>query len=182
MAATKKKEQSKPARKTLSIAVPKNLDEAVGKPSEASEEAQEDVRAVVARIEDVFKALGTDHAPDTKLPVAKNRNNAEEAAEFVLSEKLRKLAEDRYKTAKEAAAKAGIFGDDSEYVEGETVMTWNSPHYVVSMKVGKSSQMIDKGRVEATLHKYLGREKAEAALEECLKPRAGAKSIIVSLK
>jgi hypothetical protein len=173
--------RKKTPRKTLSITTEPKEAKAPATPTPEVEQ-DTDVRAVLDKIETCFGFIGTNEMPGTILPVAKNRNNALEAAEFVLADKLKKLAENRYKQAKEAASKAGIFGDENDYKEGDAVLVWNSPHYAVSMKVGKSSTMVDREKVEATLAKYLGHEKSQVAFEECLKERAGAKQVIVSMK
>lgn len=182
MAAPAKK-QSRP-RRTLGITTEPKTAKAPAPPveQEPPEPEDKDTRAILTNIEQTFADIGTDVLPGTKLPVAERRNNAEEAAEFVMADKLKKLAENRYKKAKEAAAKAGIFGDEKTYKAGDAVLVWNSPHYAISMKLGAPSTMVDRQLVETTLVNHLGQEKGQAAMEECLKERAGAKQIVVSIK
>lgn len=138
------------------------------------------IREVRTRIEDVFNALGTDQLPGTIIPAGK-RNNAKEAAEFVLADMLAKLATSRLKAAAEAAEKAGVFGDPDTYVPGDTVMVFSDPNFSVNVKMGKPSKMMGREQVEAAAKTYLGTKAAEF-LEECFKPRAATKQIIVSMK
>lgn len=147
-----------------------------------NDEDMADVRAVISRIEDIFNAVGTSQLPDTVLPRAKNRNNADAAAEFVLADKLRKLADARHKAAKEKAEREGVFGEEEQYVAGESVIVWQSPFYTISMKLGNETKMVNREKVEETLRTYLPREKAEEAFEKCMKPREPARQIIVSMK
>ena len=138
------------------------------------------IRETIARIEDVFAALGTEALPGTVLP-AGSRNNAKEAADFVLADKLKKLAETRFKNASEAAEKAGVFGDASDYVLGDTVMVFSDPNFSINVKMGRPSKMLKREKVEEAAEKYLGKRAAEF-LEECQGERAATKQIIVSMK
>jgi hypothetical protein len=138
------------------------------------------IREVRSRIEDVFNALGTDQLPGTVMPVGK-RNNSAEAGEFVLADLLSKLASDRLKKAQEAAEKAGVFGDKSEYVPGDTVMVFSDPNFSINVKMGKPSKMIKKEKVQAAAETYLG-PKASEFMEACMGERAATKQIIVSMK
>lgn len=138
------------------------------------------IRAVITRIEDVFSALGTDKLPDTVIPTG-TRNNSGEAASFAVADKLLKLAEARKKAAFEVAEKAGVFGDKADWVEGDTVMVFNDPNFSINVKMGKPSTMIGREEVEAAAEKFLGKRASEF-LEECKKPRAATKQIIVSMK
>jgi hypothetical protein len=138
------------------------------------------IREVRTRIEDVFKALGTDDLPGTLIPFGQ-RNNSREAAEYVISDLLEKLATTRKKAASEAAEKAGVFGDPTTYVEGDTVMVFSDPNFSINVKMGRPSKMLGREEVELAASKYLGK-KADEFLEECQKPRAATKQIIVSMK
>lgn len=148
--------------------------EAVLPPTEAN------IREVRSRIQEVFFALGTEAFPGTVLP-AGQRNIAAEASEFVLSDMLAKLATDRLKKATEEAEKAGVFGDPSAYVTGDTVMVFSDPNFSINVKMGKPSKMIDRKQVETFAAEYLGK-KAQEFLDKCFKPRAATKQIIVSMK
>lgn len=148
----------------------------------ASEEEASSIREAIKNVSDAFFAIGSEAMPTTVLPRAKNRNNAEEAAEFVLSKRLAELANDRLKKAEEAAERAGIFGKPEDYEEGSTVQTWQSPHYSVGVKLGKESKMINKDLVEATFLENFGSEKTGNLLEACMKPRAAPKQKIVLMK
>jgi hypothetical protein len=138
------------------------------------------IREVLARIEDVFTSLGSDKLPGTIIP-AGQRNNAKEAAEYVLADKLKKLAEARHKKASEAAEKAGVFGDKADYVLGDTVMVFSDPNFSINVKMGNPSLMLKREKVEAAAATYLGK-KASEFLEECQGERAATKQIIVSMK
>lgn len=138
------------------------------------------IREVRQRIAEAFAALGTNQLPGTIIP-AGQRNNAQEAAEFVVADVLAKLAADRQKKASEAADKAGVFGDPAEYVIGDTVMVYSDPNFSINVKMGKPSKMLDRKAVEAAAAKYLGK-KSEEFLAECQKDRAATKQIIVSMK
>jgi hypothetical protein len=134
----------------------------------------------VERIEEVFYAVGTEKLPGTVIPAGR-QNNSSEASEFVVADKLKKLAEERLKKAVEAAEKAGVFGNKEDYKIGDTVFVFSDPNFAISVKMGKPSQMIDRGQVEAAASEFLGRKSSEF-LERCFKPRAATKQIIVSMK
>jgi hypothetical protein len=142
--------------------------------------AEANIREIVSRVEEAFNALGTDALPGTIIP-AGSRNNAKEAAEFVLAERLSKLAADRLKKAAEAAEKAGVFGNPEEYRIGDTVMVFSDPSFSISVKMGRPSKMIGREQVEAAAVTFLGKKSVEF-LEACFKPRAATKQIIVSVK
>ena len=161
-------------RKTLSIHIPEGL------PAPHSEGEQQSIREVRERIEAIFNALGTEANPETVIP-AGTRNNSKEAAEYAIADLLEKLAANRKKKAKEAAEKAGVFGDPKEYVNGDTVMVWQSPQMAISVKSGNPSRMIGKEETQAALEKHLPK-KAQDVLEECMKDRAATRQIIVSMK
>ena len=145
-----------------------------------TEVPEANIRAVRNKIEEAFSAFGSDKLPGTIIP-AGARNNSKEAAEYVLADLLKKLAEKRHKLAQEAAEKAGVFGDKSSYVEGDTVMVFNDPNFSINVKKGSPTKMIGKEEVQAALVKHLGK-KADEVLEECYKPRAATTQIIVSMK
>jgi hypothetical protein len=138
------------------------------------------IREVRTRIEDVFAALGTEALPGTVIPFGQ-RNNAKEAADYVIAELLEKLATKRKKLAAELAEKAGVFGDPASYVEGDTVMVFSDPNFSINVKMGTPGTMIGREEVEAAANKYLGK-KASEFLDECMKPRAATKQVIVSMK
>jgi hypothetical protein len=138
------------------------------------------IREVRARVEEAFFALGTEALPGTLIPVGQ-RNNAPQAAEFVIADMLAKLAASRLKSASEAAEKAGVFGDPSEYVIGDTVMVYSDPNFSINVKRGKPSKMLKRELVEQAAAKHLGK-KASEFLDECQGERAATTQIIVSIK
>jgi hypothetical protein len=138
------------------------------------------IRLVRARIEEAFNAFGTDALPGTVMPAGR-ANNSAEAAEFVLADLLKKLAEQRLKNALEAAEKAGVFGNNDQYVTGDTVMVYSDPNFSINVKLGKPSKLINRDAVEASASEFLGKRASEF-LERCFKPRAATKQIIVSMK
>jgi hypothetical protein len=148
--------------------------------AEISAPTEEGIRTVLARVEEAFFAMGTDKLPGTIIPVGQ-KNNAAEAAEFVIADRLAKLAATRLKNASEAAEKAGVFGDKSEYVEGETVMVFSDPNFTISMKMGRPSKTINREKVEEAAAEFLPKRSGEF-LERCFKDRAATKTIIVSMK
>jgi hypothetical protein len=160
-------------RKTLSVHIPEGL----AAPHEGERMSIRDVRE---RIEAIFNALGTEANPDTMIPHGQ-KNNGPEAAEYALADLLEKLAAARKKKAKEAAEKAGVFGDPKSYVNGDTVMVYNSNDFAISVKSGNPSRMIGKEETQAALEKHLPK-KATEVLDECMKERAATRQIIVSMK
>jgi hypothetical protein len=147
---------------------------------EAVTPTEDNIREVLTRVEDVFNGLGTDAFPGTIIP-AGSKNNAKEAADFVLADKLVKLAEERKKNASEAAEKSGVFGDPENYVLGDTVMVFSDPNFSINVKMGKPSKMIKKDLVQKAAEEFLGKKAAEF-MEACLGDRAATKQIIVSMK
>ena len=128
-----------------------------------------------------INAFGTEKLPQTQFPVARSKNNGYAAAEFVLWDHVARRCNKRLEQAAEQAAKEGVFGDPSEYVEGETQMTFNSAEYSISVKKNAGSKVIDKELVEAVL-KEVAPNKWQELYDRCFKPRAGAAMRIVSLK
>jgi hypothetical protein len=147
---------------------------------EIAQPTEESIRTVLSRIEEAFFALGTDKLPGTIIPVG-GRNNAKEAGEFVIADRLSKLATDRLKKAVEEADKSGVFGDPSEYRNGETVMVFADPNFVINVKLGKPGKNINREKVEAAATVFLGKKSSEF-LEQCFSTRAAAKQIIVAMK
>lgn len=140
-----------------------------------------DIREVRQRVEEVFHAIGRPDLPGTIVPTGA-KNNAAEAAEYVLATHLYNLASERKKKATEAAEKAGVFGDEEAYVEGSTVMVYSDPNYSINVKLGKPAKIINKGLLEAAALEILGPKKSEELLERAQKDRAPTKTIIVSMK
>jgi hypothetical protein len=151
-----------------------SIAEAIIAPTEVS------IREIRSRIEEAFNALGTESLPGTIIP-AGQKNNAPEAAAFVIADMLSKLATDRLKKASEAAEKAGVFGSSDDYVIGDTVMVFSDPNFSINVKMGKPGEMLGREQVEAAALEYLGK-KASEFLTACKKPRAPTKQIIVSIK
>jgi hypothetical protein len=139
------------------------------------------IREIRSRIEEAFNAMGTDQLPGTIIPQGRS-NNAREAADFVIADMLRKLAEGRMKNATEAAEKAGVFGDPEAYVEGDTVMVFSDPNFSINIKMGKPSKMIKRENVEAAIKAYVPQAKQSEALEACFGTRAATVQRIVSMK
>lgn len=138
------------------------------------------IRDVRARIEEIFQALGTDALPGTVIPAGKS-NNSKEAADYVLAEMLAKMSAERLKKASEAADKAGVFGDKSDYVTGDTVLVHSDPNFSINVKMGRPVMMVKRELVEAAAEKYLGK-KADDFLSECKGERKPTQQIIVSMK
>lgn len=179
---TKKKGERKRVPGTLKVKTPtppadENLSSIA---EEIISETDANIREIRARVEEAFNALGTDQLQGTVIP-AGAKNNSREAAEYVIADALEKLATKRKKKAAELADKAGVFGDSSTYVEGDTVMVFNDPNFSINVKMGTPSRMIGREEVEAAAIKHLGK-KAPEFLEECFKLRSATKQIIVSIK
>lgn len=178
-------------RKTLGIKVP---NQSPAKPPEPKAEPEvvnagvlhdaeeEDMEAIQARIEALVAGIGTDAFPDSCVPRPKNRNNGEEAAEYVTADIIARAAEKRKKAATEAADKAGVFGDRSTYKHGQTKMVYNTPDFTISMKVGNPSKAVNKENTEHVLFEMLPREKAVEAFGRCMKERAAPTQVVISLK
>ena len=145
--------------------------------------AKFDIRAVVKAIEDHFTKIGTDKLPTTKIP-AGTRNNSPEAMEFFVADILRKLANTRFEEAKKKAVESGVFGVDTDYIVGDAVITWSAPAapFMVSVKLGKSGEMLDKDKMLAALIEALGEEKGRALLAKGMKERKGPVTIVTSIK
>lgn len=143
-------------------------------------EDNSNIREVMATIEEAFNSLGTEKLPGTVIPTGQ-KNNAKEAAEAVIADRLVKLATDRHKKAMEAAEKAGVFGEPSSYIIGDTVMVFSDPNFSINVKMGRPSEMVGRKEVEAAAAEYLGK-KASEFLDRCKKPRAATKQIIFSMK
>lgn len=148
---------------------------------EVSEPTEDNIREVLARIEEAFNALGTELMPGTLIP-AGAKNNSKEAAEYVVADRLSRLAETRKKQASDAAEKAGVFGSMDNYIVGDTVMVWNDPNFSINVKLGRPSKMIGREETQAVLLSNFGVKKAAELLEECMKDRSATKQIIVSMK
>src|SRR5690242_6647607 len=69
---------------------------------EITTETGDSIREVLSRIDEAFNALGTEKLSGTVIPVG-SKNNAKEAGEFVVADRLAKLATTRLKNAAEAA-------------------------------------------------------------------------------
>lgn len=181
-AAPKKASNANPLPKTRE---PKHEQEVLNLSSVAEEMVKptngDDIREVKARIEEVFHAVGTDKLPGTVIPKG-SKNNSTEAAEYALASHLRNLANDRFKAATEAAEKAGVFGDEADYVEGSTVMVYSDPNLSVNVKLGKPAKIINKGQLEEAVYEILGQKKGDELMERAMKARAPTKTIIVSMK
>lgn len=170
-------ESRKPATRAKRGEPPENLSSLA---VEAVTPTEDTIREIRTRIEDVFRGLGTESFPGTVIP-AGAKNNSKEAADYVIADMLKKLAETRHKEAAEAAEKAGVFGDPADYVQGDTVMVFNDPNFSINVKMGKPSKMVKRELVEAAAATYLGK-KAPEFLEACQGQRAATKQIIVSMK
>ncbi|HEY6019953.1 MAG TPA: hypothetical protein VIY48_08620, partial [Candidatus Paceibacterota bacterium] len=90
-------------------------------------------------------------------------------------------ATDRLKKAREEAEKAGVFGEENDYVVGDTVMVFNDPNFSINVKLGKPSKMINRENVEAQATLMLGKRASEF-LDGCFKERSATKTIIVAMK
>jgi hypothetical protein len=128
-----------------------------------------------------INAFGTEKLPQTQFPVSRSHNNGQAAAEFAMWDHVARRCNKRLEQAAEQAAKEGVFGDPSDYVEGETQMTYNSAEFSISVKKNAGSKVIDKALVEAVLRE-VAPHKWQELFDRCHKPRAGAAMRIVSLK
>lgn len=138
------------------------------------------VRDIKDRVEGLFRSIGTDSLPDTMFPTG-NRNNGVQAAEFVVAEQLKKLAEKRYETAKAEAKGAGCFGDEDAYIPGETIEVYRTPNFTFSVQRNNDSNMIDRKQVEDLLRE-VAPNKWQELMKRCEKPKAGATRFIVALR
>jgi hypothetical protein len=138
------------------------------------------VRDVKDRVEGLFRSIGTAALPDTVFPPGP-KNSGPLAAEFVVSEQLKKLAEKRYETAKAEAKAAGCFGDEDAYVPGETIEVYRTPHFTFSVQRNQDSNMIDRKQVEELLRE-VAPNKWQELMKRCEKPKAGATRFIVALR
>jgi hypothetical protein len=141
---------------------------------------QPSVRDIKDRVEGLFRSIGTAALPDTVFPSG-TRNNGPQAAEFVVAEQLKKLAEKRYEEAKKNGKDAGCFGDETKYVAGETVEVYRTPHFTFSVQRNQDSNMIDRKAVEDLLRE-IAPTKWQELLKRCEKPKAGATRFIVALR
>lgn len=129
----------------------------------------------------ILSALGTDKFEQTIVPVPKNRNNGPAAASFVLWDHIRRFAEKKAKEAEEIARNQGVFGDPDTYVPGETTIVFQTPGFVISIKQGHDSKMVNKENTMNVLQE-VAPAKAFDLLERCMKPRAGPTQKIIALK
>lgn len=151
-------------------------------PEHASEETGDglSVRDIKDRVEGLFRSIGTAALPETVFPPG-TRNNGAEAAEFVISEQLKKLSEKRYEQAKANAKNVGCFGDETKYIQGETIEVYRTPNYTFSVQRNQDSNMIDRKAVEDLLRE-IAPNKWQDLLKRCEKPKAGATRFIVALR
>lgn len=138
------------------------------------------VRDIKDRVEALFTSIGTEALPETRFPSG-SRNNGVQAAEFVVAEQLKKLAEKRYENAKKEADAAGCFGDKENYIPGETIEVYRTGSFTFSVQRNNDSKMIDRQAVENLL-RDLFPTKWQEFLERCEKPKAGATRFIVALR
>jgi hypothetical protein len=138
------------------------------------------VRDIKDRVEGLFKSIGTDALPETVFPHG-NKNNGIEAAEFVVAEQLKKLAEARYDSAKAEAKAKGCFGDETNYIPGETIEVYRTGSFTFSVQRNKDSNMIDRKLVEELLRE-VAPTKWQELLKRCEKPKDGATRFIVALR
>jgi hypothetical protein len=138
------------------------------------------VRDIKDRVEGLFRSIGTSALPDTVFPPGP-KNNGLQAAEFVIAEQLKKLAEKRYETAKAEAKTVGCFGLEDKYIAGDTIEVYRTPHFTFSVQRNNDSQMIDRQQTEDVL-KEIAPTKWQDLLKRCEKPKAGATRFIVALR
>ena len=150
-------------------------------PEHADPDAEQpSVRDIKDRVEGLFRSIGTDALPETLFPPG-NRNNGPQAAEFVVAEQLKKLAEKRYEIAKAEADAAGCFGDKDKYVSGETIEVYRTGSFTFSVQKNQDSKMIDRKAVEEVMRDYFP-NKWKEIMERVEKPKAGATRFIVALR
>jgi hypothetical protein len=138
------------------------------------------VRDIKDRVEGLFSSIGTAALPETLFPSGP-KNNGTQAAEFVVSEQLKKLAEKRYERAKAEAEAVGCFGDKAEYRPGETVEVYRTAGFTFSVQKNADSKMIDRTAVEQLL-RDLFPSKWKEMMDRIEKPKAGATRFIVALR
>lgn len=138
------------------------------------------VRDIKDRVEGLFQSIGTVALPETLFPPGP-RNNGKEAAEFVVSQQLKSMAEKRYEAAKKNAEAAGCFGDKDQYISGETIEVYRTGSYTFSVQRNADSRMLDRKAVEEVL-RQVAPSKWQELLERCEKPKAGATRYIVALR
>src|SRR5881628_2797753 len=120
------------------------------------------------RVTAIFNSLGTSDMEGTEFPRGRD-NKGPIAAEFVVSQTLKKLAEARYDKAKAEAEGAGCFGDKEKYVAGETIEVYRSSAYTFSVQKNRDSEVVDKDLVAEVL-KELAPGKWAEYLKRCKKP------------
>lgn len=156
---------------TASIPLPEHAEADPDNPS---------VRDIKDRVEGLFQSIGTTALPETVFP-AGTKNNGYQAAEFVVSEQLKKLAEKRYENAKAEAKAAGCFGNEDNYIAGETIEVYRTGNFTFSVQRNQDSNMIDRKQVEEVLRE-LAPSKWPELMKRCEKPKAGATRFIVALR
>jgi hypothetical protein len=132
------------------------------------------------RVTAIFNSIGTADMTGTEYPRGRD-NKGPVAAEFVVAQQLKKLAEARYEKAKAEASDTGCFGDPEAYVSGETVEVYRGPAYTFSVQRNRDSEVVDKERTEQVLRE-VAPNKWQELLKRCKKPRAGATQIVVALR
>jgi hypothetical protein len=144
------------------------------------DEEHPSVKDIKDRVEALFKSIGTPVLPETLFP-AGSKNNGAEAAEFVVAEQLKKLAEKRYTTAKANASDAGCFGDKDNYIAGETIEVYRTNNFTFSVQRNQDSSMIDRELTEQVLRE-VAPTKWQELMKRCEKAKAGATRFIVALR
>lgn len=151
-------------------------------PEHAEQEPEHpSVRDIKDRVEGLFRSIGTEALPETLFPPGP-KNNGQQAAEFVVAEQLKKLAEKRYDLAKAEADNAGCFGSKDEYISGETIEVYRTPNFTFSVQKNADSKMIDRKAVEDVIKQLVPASKYKEIMERIEKPKAGATRFIVALR
>lgn len=113
---------------------------------------------------------------------AGQKNTADIAARFLIAEQMRSFANKNYDVVKKEAKDAGLFGDEADYVTGETVVLSSFSGFDITAKKASESEYADTTATKNVISKYVPSGKREQALSECIKERKGAVTISVVVK
>lgn len=138
---------------------------------------------IKSAIQTAFSNIGKKNG--TSAPTSKV-NTFSIAYEFFCAEIMRSAANKRHEEAKKAAFDAGLLGEPSKYVEGETITTHDNEHFTITAKKAAASSTLDRTMLSNALSKRYGK-KLDATLcneilAEASKPRAGAVTISCAMK
>lgn len=143
------------------------------------------VLAAKANLNLLFKDVGKNISPfdanQSPLVDAGQKNTADVAARFLIAEQGRSFWNKQYDVVKKEAKEAGILGEESDYVEGETCVVSSYKGFNITARKAAGSMYIDRTALLNALNKHVPRAKADLVLAECDKERKGAVTIAVSV-